>query len=60
MPMRARIQSLITPLTAGHPRVRAPVEALVGTPLKPTELTRGVCAPPFPCLCVTCVFPTLG
>eukprot|EP01045_Picozoa_sp_COSAG04_P028036 COSAG04_NODE_4249_length_2207_cov_1.907495_2_plen_211_part_00 len=42
----ARIQSLITPLTAGHPRVRAPVEALLGTPLKPTELTRGVCAPP--------------
>ena len=25
----ARIQSLITPLTAGHPRVRAPVEALL-------------------------------
>ena len=42
----ARIQSLITPLTAGHPRVRAPVEALLGTPLKPTELTRGVCARP--------------
>ena len=54
----ARIQSLITPLTAGHPRVRAPVEALLGTPLKPTELTRGVCARP--AIPLPAPFPTFG